>query len=64
MSGFVLVAKDRVASLREAEKLLEKVGSWSEEEIAELPVLYRRRAWEYRRLANRGETETTSGSEE
>lgn len=39
----------------EAEELLEKVDSWSEEEIEELPELYRRKARELRRLQNRGE---------
>ena len=48
----------------EAEKLLMRVGSWSEEDIEELPELYRRKAWEYRRLANRGESEGISDSEE
>lgn len=48
----------------EAEKLLMRVGSWSEEDIEELPELYRRKAREYRRLANRGESEGISDSEE
>jgi hypothetical protein len=48
----------------EAEKLLMRVGSWSEEDIEDLPELYRRKAREYRRLANRGETEGISDSEE
>jgi hypothetical protein len=39
----------------EAEELLEKVESWSEEEIKELPELYRRKAREFRRLVNSGE---------
>ncbi|XGI84392.1 hypothetical protein ACEU6E_03855 [Halorutilales archaeon Cl-col2-1] len=34
----------------EAEELLEKVKSWSEEEIEELPKLYREKAREYRGL--------------
>lgn len=48
----------------EAEKLLMRVGSWSEEDIEDLPELYRRKAREYRRLANRGESEGISDSEE
>ena len=48
----------------EAEKLLMRVGSWSEEDIEELPELYRRKAREYRRLANRGESEGISDYEE
>ena len=40
--------------LAEAEELLEEIGSWSEEEIEELPELYRDRAREFRRLANSG----------
>lgn len=39
----------------EAEKLLEKVESWSEEEIEELSLFYRRRAREYRGLMQQGE---------
>jgi len=31
----------------EAEELLEEVGSWSEEEIEELPRFYREKAREY-----------------
>jgi hypothetical protein len=34
--------------LAEAEKLLDEVGSWSEEEVEQLPVLYREKAREYR----------------
>lgn len=47
---------NRVASSEvfEAEELLEKVGSWSEEEIEELPKLYREKAREFRRLTNSG----------
>jgi len=47
----------RVASSEvfEAEELLDKVESWSEEEIEELPKLYRGKAREFRRLRNRGE---------
>jgi hypothetical protein len=39
----------------EAEELLEKVDSWSEGEIEELPELYQRKAREFRRLVNSGE---------
>lgn len=47
----------RVASgeVFEAEELLEKVESWSEEEIEELPKLYREKAREFRRLTNSGD---------
>jgi hypothetical protein len=41
--------------LAEAEKLLEEVESWSEEEIQGLPKLYRERAREYQGLLTRGE---------
>ena len=34
----------------EAEELLEKIGSWNNEEIEELPKLYRAKAREYRKL--------------
>lgn len=42
----------RVASSEvfEAEELLEEVESWSEEELSELPKLYREKAREFRRL--------------
>ena len=44
----------RVASSEvfEAEELLEEVESWTEEEIDELPKLYREKAREFRRLTN------------
>jgi len=47
----------RVASSEvfEAEELLEEVESWSDEEIEELPHLYRKKAREYRRLTQQGE---------
>jgi hypothetical protein len=47
----------RVASSEvfEAEELLEEVESWSEEEIEELPKLYREKAREFRGLTNSGE---------
>lgn len=38
-----------------AEELLSEVESWSDEELEELPELYRRKAREFRRLANSGE---------
>ena len=40
----------RIASgeVFEAEELLEKVDSWTEEEIEELPLFYREKAREYR----------------
>ena len=47
----------RVASSEvfEAEELLEELGSWSDEEIEELPRLYREKAREYQGLVQRGE---------
>jgi len=47
----------RIASSKvfEAEELLEEVGSWSEDEVEELPKLYRKKAREYRRLVRQGE---------
>lgn len=39
----------------EAEELLERLESWSQEEVEELPELYQRKAREYRGLLNRGE---------
>ncbi len=39
----------------EAEKLLEEVNSWSEDEIETLPELYRRKAREFRGLTQSGE---------
>jgi hypothetical protein len=47
----------RIASSEvfEAEELLEELESWSEEDIEELPRLYREKAREYRRLAQRGD---------
>lgn len=41
--------------LDEAQRLLEKIKSWSEEEIKELPKFYREKAREYRELLNPGE---------
>ncbi|WP_185903245.1 hypothetical protein [Halonotius terrestris] len=41
--------------LLEAEDLLDEVGSWSDEEIEELPELYQKKAREYRDLLNHGE---------
>lgn len=43
-----------VDRLSEAEKLLEKVESWSEEKVEELPKLYREKAEKYRSLRNQG----------
>jgi hypothetical protein len=43
------------SNLREAEKLLDKVESWSTEEIEELPLFYREKAREYQGLVQRGE---------
>jgi len=47
----------RVASSEvfEAEELLEEVDSWSEEEIEELPKLYREKAREFQGLTNSGQ---------
>ena len=42
-------------NLHEAEQLLREIHSWTEEEIEELPKLYREKAKEYRRLTNSGE---------
>jgi hypothetical protein len=39
----------------EAEDLLKKISSWSEEEIEELPKFYREKAREYQGLLQRGE---------
>jgi hypothetical protein len=39
----------------EAEKLLEEVESWSDEEIEELPKFYREKAREFKGLSNSGE---------
>ena len=41
--------------MAEAEELLDQIESWSEEEIEELPKLYREKVREFRRLRNRGE---------
>jgi hypothetical protein len=47
----------RILSRRiaEAEELLEEIQSWSEEEIEELPKLYRKKAREFQRLPQHGE---------
>jgi hypothetical protein len=34
----------------EAEELLEKIGSWNNEEIEELPKLYRKKVEKYQKL--------------
>ena len=39
-----------VEQINEAENLLEEIESWSEEEVEELPKLYREKAREFRRL--------------
>jgi len=49
------MAQSRSKQLLEAEELLEEVASWSEDEIEQLPLLYREKAREYRRLMNSGE---------
>jgi len=41
----------------EAERLLRKVASWSEDEIESLPRFYRETALQYRKLVNGGDTE-------
>jgi len=46
---------DEFAGLQEAERLLNQIGSWTEEEIQELPELYRKKAREYQDLLKTGE---------
>ena len=41
--------------LYEAKQLLRELSSWTEEEVEELPKLYRVKAKEYRSLTNSGE---------
>jgi len=41
--------------LYEAENLLEEIDSWSEEEMEELPKLYREKAREYKSHLQQGE---------
>lgn len=41
--------------LHEAEQLLQEIGSWSEEDIEELPLFYRRKAREFQGLLQPGE---------
>jgi hypothetical protein len=41
--------------MNEAEQLLQELGSWSEEEIDELPKFYREKARELRGLRNDGD---------
>ncbi|SNR68894.1 hypothetical protein SAMN06264855_1388 [Halorubrum vacuolatum] len=50
MVRLIILHNMRIASSEvfEAEELLEKVSSWSKEEIEELPGLYREKAREYR----------------
>ena len=50
-----VMARIRSDELLEAEELLEEVAAWSEDEIEQLPLLYREKAREYRRLVNSGE---------
>jgi hypothetical protein len=45
----------RTTDLVEAEELLSELSTWSEDEIAALPKLYREKARAYRKLANRAE---------
>jgi len=48
--------EDAYSEILEAEELLEAVDSWSEEEIEELPKLYREKAREFQRvLTNSGD---------
>lgn len=47
--------ESRSTELAEAEKLLERVGSWTEDEVEELPKFYREKARELRRLQKKGE---------
>jgi hypothetical protein len=49
------MARIRSDELLEAEELLEEVAAWSEDEIEQLPLLYREKAREYQRLVNSGE---------
>jgi len=42
------MARISASDVFEAEELLEEVRSWSEDEIQELPQLYRRKARKYR----------------
>ena len=44
-----------ISNLQKAEELLDEVSSWSDEEIKELPKLYREKAREFRSLTNSGE---------
>lgn len=53
----------RAHEVREAESLLKEVESWSEEDVGDLPELYQKKVREFRRLVNRGEAESSSGSE-
>jgi hypothetical protein len=41
--------------MAEVGELLDEVESWSEEEIKELPKLYREKAREFQQLRNHGE---------
>ena len=45
------------AKLAEADRLLEELASWSEDEIRGLPLFYREEAWKYRKLLKQGDPE-------
>jgi len=49
------MGRELTERLHEAEQLLQKVNSWSEEEVGELPLFYKRKAREYRGLLQPGE---------
>jgi hypothetical protein len=49
------MGRELTEQLHEAEQLLRKVSSWSEEEVGELPLFYRRKAKEFRSLLQPGE---------
>jgi len=59
-----LVVVPGTGELHEAERLLSEISSWNEEEVEELPELYRKKAEEFRTLMNRGEGEGSSSSED
>lgn len=49
------MTQELTEQLHEAEKLLQKVTSWTEGEVEELPLFYKRKAREYRSLLQPGE---------
>lgn len=49
------MSRIRSRDLAEAERLLREVQSWTNEEIEELPELYKRKARQYRQLPQSGE---------